>query len=214
MQKFTRLYDYIHEYQNLVYNVYSKNAVAFLCTYYSLSGNETVWDNRDLMGGAYEKVGDLSGIKWNKVLLLPVFFIEDINTSFDASETGYIKENETSIVIPSTYGITPLANDIIKLEQEYLRPNNDTYPIFTVTGAEIGPNTDKRFWKLKIGTEQSRTIDDLENQVISTYSFFDYDKKIHTLEDSQSLARLLVKSETIRTNLKSKLDQNSGFYFF
>jgi len=144
MQKFTRIYDYIQEYQRLVYDIYSKDTVAFLSTYYHVDQNETVWDNENLMGGAYEKIGSLSGIKWNKILLLPIYFIEDINTSFDGTETGLIKENESSIVIPSSYGYIPLTNDIIKLEQSYLN-DSTTYPIYTVSGAEISTNSDKRF---------------------------------------------------------------------
>jgi len=214
MQNWTRIYDYIHEYQRLVYDVYSKDAIAFLCTYYHINKNSTVWDNTDMMGGAYEKIGDLSGIKWDKILLLPVFFIEDITTSFDATEIGLIKDNDTNLVIPSSYGFIPLANDMIKLEQSYLRPNNDIYPIFSVAGAEIDRNTDKRFWKLKLSSEQSRTLNELENQTLETYSFFDYDKSIHTLDNSTTLTRMLVKNETIKNNIKNRLDLNSGFYFF
>jgi hypothetical protein len=125
-----------------------------------------------------------------------------------------IKENESNFVIPSSYGFTPLPNDLIKLEQAYLRPTNDIYPIFTVAGAEISPNTDRRFWKLKITTEQSRTLDDIANQVLDTYTFFDYDKTIHTVEDATTLTTLLSKNQQISTYLHSIIDQNSGYYFF
>jgi len=213
-QLWTRLYDYIHEYQYMVYEYYAKDAIAFLVTYYHLNKEETVWDTTDLFGGYYEKIGDLTGVKWDKILLLPIFFIEDVMTAFDANtESGQIKINETSIVIPSEYGFTPYPNDLLKFEQSYLRPINDSYPIFSVTGVEVGPNTDRRFWKLKIETEQSRTLEEVDAQVADVYSFFDYDKKIHPLNEATLMAQILEKNQQIGENLKLEYDQSTGFYF-
>ena len=212
MQKYERLYGYVHEYQQLVYSYYSKHAVAFLTTYYNINTTETVWEDQDLLGGAYEEIGEYSGIKFNKNLLLPVYFIDEISTIFSGEETGLIKEGETSIVIPSSYGITPYHRDLVKLEQAYLRPTNDIYPVFVVSGVEIHPNTDRRFWKLKLETFQSKTTTELDSQVENTYVFHDYDKKIHTLEDATTLTRLLDKNGSLRETLKDLYDENTGFY--
>ena len=213
-QKFERIYDYIHEYQNLIYEFYSKDVVAFLTTYYHIDTGDTVWEDENLFGGAYEKVGSLSGVKWNKILLLPVYYIEEINTTFDAQDIGYVKDNETHFVIPSTYGITPLPNDKLKLEQAFLRVSNDTYPVFSVTGVEKSVNADKLFWKLKVEVEQSVTTTQLDLQLADTFTFFDYDKKIHSVPGAQFLTRLLAKNETLKDRLSSSLyDGNSGYYF-
>jgi len=212
MQNYIRLYDYIQEYRRLIYDTYSKNSIAYLCTYFNLNKESTVWDNTDLMNGSYERIGALSGMKWNKILILPVFFVDEINTVFDGKETGYLKDNETSITIPSSYGITPYPGDIIKFEQSYLQSSNDTYPLYIVQGLEISANTEKRFWKLKLSVFQSFAITDLENQTENIYSFFDYDKKIHTLNDAEFLTKILIKNELLRSNLKNLFDQNSGFY--
>jgi hypothetical protein len=213
IQNYSRIYEYIHEYQNLVYDYYSKHVVAFLTTYYNLNVCETIWEDEDIMGGAYEQLGELTGIKRNKILMLPVFYSEEINTSFDAQEIGYVKENETSFVIPSTYDFKPYPNDIIKLEQDYLSPNNDTHPIFIVTGVEIHPNTERRFWKIKCKNFQSETLQSVEDQVINTYSFVEYDKKIHTLVDSQFIAKLLYKHSLLKEDLKNLYDSRCGYYF-
>lgn len=212
MQNWERLYHYIHEYQNLVYDYYSKVGVAFLTTYYNLNKEETVWDNTQMFGGAYERTGSLTGIKFDRYLLLPVYFAEEITTAFDGSETGHIKEQETTMVIPSTYGITPYPGDIVKLEQQFLRPENNVYPLFMVKGVEIHPNTDRRFWRMKIKVYQSRKLSDVDAQVIDQYVFFDYDKKIHTLDNATTLARMLAKNEELKGRLKNMWDENSGFY--
>ena len=213
MQKFTRLYDYIHEYQRMVYDTYSKIGVAFLVTYYNLNEGETVWENEDLMGGAYERVGNLAtGIKRNKILLLPIYFPDEVSSPFDGQDIGYNKENITVIVFPSSYGVTPYPGDVIKLEQEYLRPTNDTYPTFLVEGVDISANTDRRFWKLTLRTFESVGLSEVEEQVENTYVFVDYDKTVHTLVDSQLIANLLYKNELARENLHNMFDQNSGFY--
>ena len=213
-QKFERLYEYIHEYQSLVYDFYSKDVVAFLTTYYHIDREDTIWEDENMFGGAYEKLGDLSGVRWNKYLLIPVYYSEEINTVFDAQDIGYVKENETTFVIPSTYGFTPFPNDKFKLEQSYLRPTNDVYPVFSVTGIEKSVNADRLFWKLKVEVEESITTTQLDLQVIDTFSFYDYDKQIHTIDNAQFLTRLLSKNETLRDRLNQTMyDPNSGYYF-
>ena len=210
MQNWERLYEYIHEYQELVLDYYSKHGVAFLTTYWNINKETTVWDKQQMYGGAYEKTGNLSGMKWDKYLLLPVYFSEEIATQFDGSETGLIKEQETSIVFPSIYGITPYANDIVKFESEFLQSENDTYPIFKVTGVEPYPNTEKRYWKLKLKVYESKGTERLESKTEDTYVFVDYDKKIHTVEEAKTLARMLAKDEELKTNLTDMWNDNAG----
>jgi len=212
MQNWERLYSYIHDYQRLVYDYYSKTGVAFLVNYYNINRDDTIWDDEEMMGGPYEWTGDLSGVRMDKYLLLPCYFFDEITTGFDAQETGLNKEQVSTFVIPSSYGITPYAGDIVKLEQAYMRPTNNKYPLFVVEGREIHPNTDKRFWKLTIRPYHSYALEEVEPHVVNTYVFFDYDKKVHTLDDGLALAKLLAKNETLKKRLTSLWDPNSGFY--
>jgi hypothetical protein len=212
MERWTRLYDYVAEYQELVYNYYSKHAVAFLTNYYNINSTQTVWDNKELLGGFYERIGTLSGVKYNKYLLLPVYFIDEISTSFDGQDIGQVKQNESHIVIPSTYNITPIPGDLVKLDQSYLRPTNNTYPTFVVSGVEIHPNTDRRFWKLRIETNQSILSTQIDQQVSDIFVFFDYDKNIYPLQDATDLATLLSRNEELSKRVKLLWDENSGFY--
>ena len=97
-QKFERLYEYIHEYQSLIYDFYSKDAVAFLTTYYHIDRDETIWEDENMFGGAYEKIGDLSGVRWDKYLLIPVYYSDEISTAFDAQDIGYIDDRGMAIL--------------------------------------------------------------------------------------------------------------------
>jgi hypothetical protein len=215
VQLYTRLYDYIYDYQKLIYDYYSKTATAFLVTYYHLDLDQTIWDSTKLTGGYYEKIGELSGVKWNKILLLPVFFIENLSGSLTGEDIGMITEKETSIVIPSTYNFMPYPNDIIKLDQNYLQPNRETdvYSLYVVSGIEKSTPLPKTFFKLKVVTEQSRTTTEIDQQVSNTYSFFEYTKFVYSVPDTLFLARMMLKNETLRVRLKNMFDENSGFYF-
>jgi hypothetical protein len=213
-QKYQRIYDYIHEYQRLIYDFYSKDVVAFLTTYYHLDTQETIWEDKNVFAGSYDRVGEYSGVRWSKILLLPVYYADEVTTAFDGQDIGYVKDNETNLVIPSTYGFTPLPNDKIKMEQSYLRPSNNVYPLFNVTGVEKSVNTDRTFWKLKVKIEQSVTENTLNLQVSNIYSFFEYDKNIYSLDDARFLSKLLSKNEKLKQCVKNNLyDSRSGFYF-
>lgn len=213
MQLYSRIYDYIHEYQELVYDVYSKDAIAFLVTYYHINITETNWDDTWLDGGSYEDIGELSGQRWDKLLLLPVYYIEEVSTAFEGREEGYVKQTESSIVIPSSYGIQPYPRDAVKFEQSYLRPTNDIYPLYLVSGIEKSANTDKTFWRLKLKVDASTTTDMIDSQVNETFSFVEYVKKIYSISDASLITKLALKNEQIRDRLSLLFDQNSGFYF-
>jgi len=212
MQNYNRINDYFVDYWRLLYDYYSKHGQAYLVTYYNIDKDETVWDDENLMGGYYEKIGTYSGIKWKKILTLPVFFIEETDTIFDATENGLLNDGRTGFVIPSSYGITPYANDMILLYQNYLQ-EDQTHALFVVSGIQKQSPGDKTFWKCTCSAEQSRTSTELDLQVSENLIFFDYDKKIHQVSESISMTKMLSKNEAIRENLNSLFDQNSGLYF-
>ena len=212
MQNYNRINDYFVDYWRTLYDFYSKHGQAYLVTYYNLDPQETVWDNENLMGGYYEKIGQYSGVRWKKILTLPVYFIEEIDTIFDAQEIGLVNDGKTGFVIPSSYGITPYPNDIIKLYQNYVQ-EDDRYALYVVTGVQKQTSGEKTFWKLGCNVEQSRTTTEIDLQVSDNLIFYDYDKKIHQLTESVSMTKLLSKNETIRENLNGLFDQNSGLYF-
>ena len=212
MQNYNRINDYITDYWTLLYDYYSKHGQTYLVTYYNLDTEQTVWDNENLMGGYYEKIGQLSGMKWKKILTFPVYFIGETDTIFDAQDIGYVNEGNTGFVIPSSYGINPYPNDMIKLYQNYLQ-DDDTYALYGITAVEKKSTGDRTFWKIGAKVEQSRTTKELDLQVSETLMFYNYDKKIHQIPETIGMTRLLSKNEIIRERLNNLFDQNSGLYF-
>jgi hypothetical protein len=212
MQNYNRINDYFQDYWTLLYDYYSKHGQAYLVTYYHIDTEETIWDNVDLMGGYYEKIGQYSGVKWKKILTLPVYFIEETDTIFDAQDIGVVNEGRTGFVIPSSYGFTPYPNDIIKLYQNYLQ-EDDRFSLYVITGTQKQSSGDKTYWKCVCNVEQSRTTSELDLQITDLLVFYDYDKKIHQISETVSMTQILSKNQLIRENLKNLYDQNSGLYF-
>ena len=67
---------------------------------------------------------------------------------------------------------------------------------------------------MRVEIEQSYSETQLDEQVVETYTFYEYDKQIHTLDDAEYLTNLLTKNDILRDRSKCHLfDDNSGFYF-
>jgi len=89
--------------------------------------------------------------------------------------------------------------------------NDDTYPFFIVSNIEISPNTNKRYWKLKIKIWQMDKIEYILNQTEDTFVFFEYTKNILPLAEATRLAQLMSQNEELKDKIKNYYDENSGF---
>ena len=209
MQFYENLYTYIQEYQKIAFDIYSKHGVPYLVTYWNINKEETVWDDEHAMGGPYERVGDLHGMKYDKYLLLPIYFVEQIDNVFEGQDYGYINETESTIVLPYTIGIHPYPRDFIKLTKYPTDYQNDS--MYIIEGLEHTEGAPE-YWKLRMNVEQTRKPADVDPYVVNTYIYFDYDKKLHNVNDAMFLSKMMGKHETLRSRLKGLYDQNSGFY--
>lgn len=213
LQFYSNIYNYIEEYWHFLYDIYGQHAISYPVTYYNLDIDTTVWDNTDLIGGYYEKIGTLSGVRWKKILLLPIFQIEETQTQYDGQDIGYVNEGDSGFVIPSSYGIHPYPNDFVMFNRDFLETTPTPHSLYAITGVEKQSAQDKTFWKCKLSVETSKTECDLTNQISQTYTFYDYTKKIYSLSDATSLTRMLAKNETIRSRVTNLFDKNSGYLF-
>lgn len=213
MQNYKRIFDYYYEFWKTIYQVYARHGIAYKVTYYRLDIDQTIWDDDTMFNGPYELIGEYSGVKWNKILFLPIYFISEMMSQWEAKPEGWVNPGEIDITIPSDYGFIPLVGDVIKLDETTIDTDRDNNPIFIISGIKKQTHQNLAYWQVHCNIRESKSTEDLDLQVDKTLVFYDYDKKIHTLDDSIALTRILNKNQILRDNLKLLYDHNSGLYF-
>jgi hypothetical protein len=212
MQKWMRIGEYAKEYQKHVYKYYASHShQAYLCTYYNLDLKNSIYDGNILDAGYYTKTGDKSGLRWRKILFLPVYNIEQIQAPFNSDERGNTKaELQTSFNFPTQYEIQPYPHDFVMFEQNVLKPVDNHYPMYEVKNVEKATNTDITFWKVSLENTY-RKEPDLDPHISSRHVFFDYSKRIYDIEMGMFLYRLLEKNRNL-DYLNDYFSKLSGFY--
>jgi len=224
MQKWFSIREYSHDYLQSVYRYYADCGISYICTYYHLYLPTSTFDADVLDAGSYELTGDMSGMRWNKILLFPVYNIEQIQNQFTADEKGFGKFDQvSSFNFPSIYGISPQIHDFVQFEETILNDNNDQYnlgiidndhssnlPIYQIINFEKATNTSVSFWKcnLKISHYKEQELD---QQINNNYTFLDLEKRIYESSDAAMLYSILEKNKSLDGNIYYKPD--SGFYY-
>jgi len=214
MQPWIRIYNYISDYYNTIYDIYSKVYPGYPISYYSVDWENSVYDKK-LMAGSYEKngVGTLTGIKFKKILLLPVFGIEQITPNNSAGEKGLtMHETETSTIsFSSNYGLTPSEWDIIHFSQDFMSPdNNEDGPVFVVRNVNPATYGNMMMWNCSLKVAPYR-LGDVKKQISSEYMFLEFTKSIHRLDTAAILLKLQQNSNSISDELKDMF-HGTGFY--
>jgi hypothetical protein len=214
MQNWFRLQHYPADYLNLVYRYYAAHGIAYICTYYHLDIPNSTLDLDQLDAGSYEIIGNLSGLVWEKIVMLPIYNTEQIQPSFSADERGFGKHDQiTALNFPTLYNIQPTSRDFIHFEELPLNDSNAPNvesPMYQVVNFEKATNTFFSFWKLSAKVSWY-TKPQLEQNVREVFAFVDYEKQIYQIDTAQSLFKLLEKNSKLGTN-KFYRDQ-VGWYF-
>jgi len=211
MQKWTRLNNYTSDYLDTVYNYYAKHGVAYPCIYYHYDIENSDVDLDVLESGAYETFGDLSGMVWEKIIMLPVYNIDQMQPTFTADERGFGKFDQiSSFNMPSIYGITPTAKDFVIFSNDILNYDDQLTTAYQVTGFEKATNTDISFWKINIKTT-SRIKINADQKTRETFVFLDYEKTIYNADDSVIMLSLLDMQTNIDMN--DSYSKNTNLYF-
>jgi len=215
MEEWIRKYNYISDYYDTVYKLYSTTYPAYPVTYYQLDFDESIQDKETLMGGSYEKlgIGDLSGVKWRKILLLPVGNVEAVVPSQDASERGvtFDESESSSMTIPTDYGILPNENDVVNFSQEFMMNSLDIGPLFVVSNVNMATYGDITIYQcqLKIAPFDQTQID---NQISTYHMFLESTKRIHPIENAELILKLQNRDITISEWCNDLYNNVSGFY--
>jgi hypothetical protein len=211
MQNWLRYQFYPNEFLDLVYNYYAVHGVASVCTYYHVDIDNSILEDTKLEAGYYELIGNLTGVKFQKINFLPVYNLEGIQPRFSADEKGMTKSDQmTTFNIPTSYNIIPTMMDHVIFDALPLRQNTESLlTAYQVTNMEKSTNTDISFWKEQLKVSY-RTKGGLDSQTIETYTFFDYEKKIYSAEDAILLYNLLFEND--QSTLNKFYSKNSGLY--
>jgi len=165
--RITHYFNYLEEYIRLTHDVYSKAHPAVFCDYYSLDQVNSIYDENYI--SSYQDIGDLSGLRWNKVSLYPVFFGEGSPPALNASEKGTTREDaiRPTVVVPNTGYIEPKILDYLvftNLQGESL--------IYKVINIDYTMPNKRCAYKLQLGPCHHE-IPELEAEVSGRYIYND-----------------------------------------
>lgn len=218
-QSWQRIYNYIQDYYQHLYKVYAdKYTAAYPVTYYSIDHQNSIWDTNKVMGGTYSRrgVGEFSGLKFKKILLVPIFFMEPINNpQTESNEYGYTMHGslKTSLVIPSLYGIKPSPDDRIDISFAFQTENSvnikGLYAVTNVNPAQIAEEFN--MYQLSINIDYNIGL--IENQVSSYWSFYEHERKILPLDNTKMLLQLQDRYSTAVRNVNNTIyNSQTGIY--
>jgi len=214
----TRTFQYIEDFYRTLYEIYAEHYVAaYPITYYSTDHENTVWDSQNLNAGTYEKggVGPLSGQKWRRIQMLPVFGVETVQMLQESGEKGGMTFRDgasTQIVFPSLYGLLPVEQDVVDLSAGYKTMAIKNKMLFQVNN--INPAHQNDFFtifqcQLKMAPF---TKDDLEKQISSEWLFYEFSKEILPLENARRLLKLQELSVATTEVTNNLFDKQTSFY--
>lgn len=216
MLPWIRRYNYIEDYFYTSYQLWVDLYSAYPITYYSLDFENSILDDDVLISATYEKigVGELTGMRWKKINLLPVFGVEQIQPTGDSGEKGmgFQQSMYSSVSFPSVYGLKPCEWDVIDLNLGFKSSSVKISPIFVVSNVNLAhQNNYFNIYQCRLAVAPF-TLVDIEKQVSSYYSFLEHEKKIFPLEISNSLLRIYERFEKVSNNLKNLFDDRSGLF--
>ena len=216
IQPWLRKYQYIQDYYLTLYNIYTEEYPGYPITLYVVDWENSIYD-RNLMGGSYKKmgVGELSGIKWKKILLVPVYAVEQIQPENTADEKGVtmIESERTSCVLPSTYGVVPGEWDIVHFSQNFMYPHKpqDIEPLFVVNNVNLATYGNLTHYQMRLKVAPFKR-DELEKQVTTYHMFLEFTHKIHDIDTSAFLLKLQNKHSLLSNRIKKLFHDPTGLY--
>ena len=210
-QKWYLNYEYPLDYFELLYNYYSCAGVRTPLTYYHLDLSNSVCDKTILNGGSYSRFGELSGMRWKKINLLPVYHMESVQLAMTSDDTGNNFNSTTSFFLPTIYQIQPHVHDFVIYEQ--IKERDDPYtaytPMYEVINIEKASQAKLTFWKAALEVS-GNTKDQIELQLSGNYTFIDYEKQIYPTSDGVFLNKMMVKNSKL--NINEYFNERSGIY--
>lgn len=211
-QKWYQLNEYPLDYFELLYKYYAASGVRTNVTYYNLDLPNSVYDYDLLGAGSYEQMGNLSGMLWKKILLLPIYNIEQMSFTMNADERGVgFPDSMATAFIPTIYEFRPHVHDFIIYDhiRERSNPFKSEIPMYEIVNLEMASTAEITFWRLNLRATL-RVKDDIEDHLSGNYTFVDYEKQIYKTSDAIQIHRLMEKNNQILIN--NLFNEKIGLY--
>ncbi len=194
---------YVQQYLNQV-NRYMYEYRGSVVTYYRLNQQQSIMDKTLLMGGTYERVGQLSGLRFDQIINFYVAGSEQIVPLLNAEEKGVLVDYRTTIMFP-------------KIDFE---PTMYDFLVFTIANEVVGPvfqvvNFSLSYMQNAVPIYKADIkgvgipLNLLQKQAVNIYGYTDIDHAIHPINEYN----MIINSYQIVSNLESNIirDPISGF---
>lgn len=216
MQPWVRL-NYASDYFLTTFQYYINTYPAYIVDYYSFDETNSIYDAQYLQGGSYEKlgIGELSGVKFKKILSLPVFETQQVQPMMDSGENGGFQASDSmmsSFMIPQIYDLKPNVGDFIDLNNGLFNDKNFNRAIYVVTNYNLAHHGDHlNIYQLSIQVAPLEK-QEVEKQISSYWQFYEPSKEILRLKNSTLLNKMTLRGNDNINNLKSLFDKKVNFY--
>lgn len=164
--------NYIDEYLDLVLNKYGIIRPNYFCTYYKFDYDNSILDDRPYVdSGSYNKIGpELSGKKWKRIDLMPVWLTESEGPIQNMmNEEGIIRDIRTSFIIPDYMGVRPTAGDFMYVYNNVSNKYDEHAPLLEVIGREDSYAGKRKIYKVNVKNSHERFEDLEKNANVSSY---------------------------------------------
>ena len=201
---------YISEYKRLR-TMYADYVPMIFCTYYRLDTEISIYDNK--YNSAYELLGNLTGLKWDKILLFPVTYGSFIQNNLDYNEKGIVSiGTDTQVTVVLEMGLTPKIDDLLIFNDAGATPGYEGNILYRVKNIEISNiGSDKYEHKLSLEAVHAKP-QQIENQVHDTYIYVDTYRSIYENSTGTILIDCDSKAVSLEEAIRSYIDTRSGYY--
>lgn len=193
LRPFTHL-DYIDEYLDLILNKYGVIRPNYFCTYFKFDFDNSILDDREhIESGYYHLAGNLSGVKWKKIQLLPVWLVENHGPiTKTMREDGTVSEYRTSIVLPDYFGLRPTPNDFVYMFNSVSNTHDENEPLYQVISISESYSGKRKIYKIDMKNNFRKLLDiDVTKHISSDWIYVNHLRKIMNLDVGRRLIKTL-----------------------
>jgi len=202
-----RISYYVDKFFDLLSRFYKNEFRVIQSTYYLFDTNESVFDKEILQYGAYERIGDLSGYKWIKILYFPVAYATETHPITQPTQYGIIKKTETVCVFPRIC-FDPTMLDFVVFSLR-LKPLSNVYQVTQIEEAYISKDETCPIYKVTL-KEQPFTTNQIDEQVTGLYAYSEISDSIYRVQDYNTIVNATTLLNDITLQICKTREASSG----